>query len=833
MSRHRRRANDFIDSLDSIRHSEIDSDSLCSISQDNSNEVETNNSLKHSFTENLSIFKSAPDLNKRIDFFQVEQLCNEMNDNKENDSPQCSMKNNNICNKLSNTIKKQSIDSNIKLKESNTINENSKRDTNYNINNNNKTNVKYQDKYVNNGTFEAILCSLDDQVNQIKDKKQIWKRLSNKFMHSPENFTEKLLTIIEESVINNDNDVNETSAIDLSRLTTEFRKMCKFIENESQPEWPESPVCTLSCLEQISINSTHNTPLHMKQNKNEKLCSPINRSSVTPISGIDIIKKRFFAKISKNNISGSIENLSSTSFEHLEAQCNQLFPKEKEHSKTLCKSLSMSSLLSMSEIYNKCEQQMASLNVSMGDITSEENILLNTPKSSNKYLCQSPSSIFTKKLEFNCSTLKELHNKSKDDQCNDISYSKKKSKKISEKPDFNKTISDKFKNSFEILDPDELEKTLLQDIAEKRKRCLNTARIISEINADPEAIEAQKTLRISPDNELNSLNDETKFLQTLVSCKDYQTYLEKHKPLLKILQNSNSNANENSFRKTKKSDIKFEENTVLQKKILGVLSPNIKSCNPDRSSQSKKQREKNKEKIENKKPKLFVTPGETPPNKNNRKKKVYFPNMQSPVKHIVKSPHAEGLYRLNYNTIISPVGMYIRGTDTQLIKNIHAKTDHLLLTPVKKNVEVLNKNKIESKQNISSKGIHKTERITPLKINLSPKVNTNKQETTKTLENFSTPENQFVLPRVSYKLPLQIKTITGNKSCKQGTRVKKLLESAQSKIVIRHQGRINSAQKEKNTTDIGMYEINYEPEDESIHIEQTANKTNFINKWKN
>ncbi|XP_012339867.1 rhoGEF domain-containing protein gxcJ-like isoform X2 [Apis florea] len=826
MSRHRRRANDFIDSLDSFRHSEIDTDSLCSISQDNSNEIESkyinindsiisddnnkysfilaNNSLKHSFTENLSIFKSAPDLNKRIDFFQVEQLCTEINDNKENHSPQCSMKNNNICNKLSNTIKKQNIDSNIKL-ESNIINENSKRDTNHNINNN-KTNVslfsEYQDKHINNGTFEAILCSLDDQVNQIRDKKQIWKRLSNKFMHSPENFTEKLLTIIEESVINNDNDVNETSAIDLSRLTTEFRKMCKFIENESQPEWPESPVCTLSSLEQISINSTHNTPLHMKQNKNEKLCSPLNKSTtVTPISGVDIIKKRFFAKISKNNTSGSIENLSSTSFEHLEAQCNQLFPKEKEHSKTLCKSLSMSSLLSMSEIYNKCEQQMASLNVSMADITSEENILLNTPKSSNKYLCQSPSSIFKKKLEFNCSTLKELHNKSKDDQCNDISYSKKKSKKISEKPDFSKTISDKFKTSFEILDPDELEKTLLQDIAEKRKRCLNTARIISEINADPETIEAQKTLRISPDNESNSLNDETKFLQTLVSCKDYQAYLEKHKPLLKILQNSNSNASENSFRKTKKPDIKFEENSVLQKKILGLLSPNVKSCNLHRSSQSKKQKEKIEEKIENKKPKLFVTPGETPPNKSNKKKKVYFPNMQSPVKHIVKSPHAEGLYRLNYNTIISPVGMYIRGTDTQLIKNVHAKTDHLLLTPVKKKVEVsLSRN---SKQNISSKGIHKTEGIAPLKINLSPKVNTNKQE------------------------------ITGNKSCKQGTRVKKLLETAQNKIVIRHQSRINSAQKEKGATDIGMYEINYEPEDESIHIEQTANKTNFINKWKN
>lgn len=44
------------------------------------------------------------------------------------------------------------------------------------------------------------------------------------------------------------------------------------------------------------------------------------------------------------------------------------------------------------------------------------------------------------------------------------------------------------------------------------------------------------------------------------------------------------------------------------------------------------------------------------------------------VKQILKSPHAEGLYRLNYNTIMSPVDMFIRATDMQLIKNIHAKT---------------------------------------------------------------------------------------------------------------------------------------------------------------
>lgn len=52
------------------------------------------------------------------------------------------------------------------------------------------------------------------------------------------------------------------------------------------------------------------------------------------------------------------------------------------------------------------------------------------------------------------------------------------------------------------------------------------------------------------------------------------------------------------------------------------------------------------------------------------------------VRQILKSPHAEGLYRLNYNTIMSPVDMFIRATDMQLIKNIHAKTDHLWFTMV-------------------------------------------------------------------------------------------------------------------------------------------------------
>ncbi|XP_017757047.1 PREDICTED: uncharacterized protein LOC108548545 [Eufriesea mexicana] len=840
MSRRRRRANDFTDSLNSYRSNDIDTDSLCSISEYSSDEVKSTISEVH----------PVPDLNKRIDLFQVEQSAIKVND-KESNNPQSSV-NENMTTKLSCTIKEQTEESHTKLK-SITMGENSKRDSNYNINNTelNASSILEQKKHANNETkkFETILCSLDNQLNRMKEvsqTQQVLKRLSDKFVHSPRNFTERLLTIIEESVINNDDDRNETSAIDLSRLTTEFRKMCKFIEDESAPEWPPSPMSTPPCPQRVSISPACSKSDHIKNFKNDKLCSPINASvSITPISGKDIIRKRFFAKISKNNYNGNIDSVinesGSTSFEHLEAQCNRLFPEEKEYSKPLLKSSSMPSLLSMSQIHDICEQQMASLNVS-NDENHKENTILSMPNLLDKCIYQSP---IISKPEHSFSKLNELHNKSKDNQkiTNNLSYSKKKSRKMNEK--FDNITPDKLTNSYEMLDPDDLQKTLFEDIAKKRKRCLDTAKLITEINADPEVI---KTLRMSPlfttDDESNSLEDETKFLQTLVSCKDYQSYLEKQKPLFKLLQNSNSCATETNIKKTEKSDEKCERNTVSKKETWNIkkspyrrkctlLSPNVKSCNLYTSPLSKKQGNEKEGQKENVKPKLFVTPGKSPSNTDHKKKKVYFPNMHSPVKHtkvrhILKSPHAEGLYRLNYNTVISPVGMYIRGTDMQLIKNVRAKTDNLLLTPVKRNVKIsLNKNLKE--ENTPPKCINKSQEKTPLKINLSPKVNVYKQEAYKNLlENDNMPKNNFILPKVSYKLPLQIKTIKENESPKQGPRMKKLLEVAQSKIVIRHQGRKNSAQKVKNLANNEVYEINYEPEDESIHIEQAANKTNFI-----
>ena len=733
------------DSLNEIKNKSISDDITCN----NRDSILAGSSSKYSCVQNSSILRTsssnshvAPDLNKRIDLFQVEQLCakvddTKVDDTKENSNPQDSL--NNTSNKLSSSIQKQVADSHTK----------SQSNTNFNVNNNilnarsildntpskklpqiisssNYTNIDKEtlyrnckDKHVDTETnkFETILYSLDNYFNQVQEvsqTKQILKRLSDKFVQSPENFTEKLLTIIEESVIHDDDNTNNISALDLSRLTTEFKKMCKFIEDETAPEWAPSPP-PMSPYSQISTNPACNKSIHIK---NEILCSPINTSvHTTPISGADVIKRRFLAKISKCNSNKSINNVanvSNASFEHWEDQCNKLFPKEQEYSTPLHKSSSMSSLLSMSQIHNICEQQMASLNMS--------------------------NELPRNKSESDFSQLKELHNKSKDNLFNDISYSKKKNKRINQKSDSDKVTPDKFTNNCGMLDPDELEKTLMQDIAEKRRRCFNTARIITEINADPEITEIQKTI-FANDNETNLLNDETKFLQTLVSCKSYQTYLEKHKPLLKILQNSP--LTESNLKTPENSNLRHEETIIFKKGSVDIKktsnrrkyfrSPNVSS------PLTKKQGVENEEKKENTRSKLFTTPGKNPPNKNCKQKKTYFPGMNSPVKdtkvrHILKSPHAEGLYRLNYNTIMSPVGMYIRGTDMQLIKNVRAKTDHLLLTPVKQDVKALaNRN---SRQDITSKNINKIQGTTSLKINLSPKINTNKEQVNMNVSKF-------------------------------------------------------------------------------------------------
>lgn len=85
-----------------------------------------------------------------------------------------------------------------------------------------------------------------------------------------------------------------------------------------------------------------------------------------------------------------------------------------------------------------------------------------------------------------------------------------------------------------------------------------------------------------------------------------------------------------------------------------------------------------------KKRKFFYTPGKTPvKSATSKPKKRYFETPRQTAgqsKPIVNSP-SPGSYRLNYNTVPSPVGMYIRGTNPNLITNVRGKTNERMLTP--------------------------------------------------------------------------------------------------------------------------------------------------------
>ncbi|XP_076675978.1 uncharacterized protein LOC143373062 isoform X2 [Andrena cerasifolii] len=910
MERGRRHACDFTDSLNKYTDSfDVHSDMYSSISRDS---LETRSS-KHSVilagcskadsisNTPISFIGStvpAPDLNKCIDLFQSGSL---KDDNKENENLQFRTNDKQplnaisrkLINEVTSTTSKENKSHSCEKPKHDTMNKTPKRDTNHNINKNkfnaiavSEVNVlkpvavsqptslsksttketpisstdgghaQFEDEL---NKFESVLCFLDNQLNQIKEvsqPQQLLKRLSEKYSYAPHSFTERLLTIIEESVINNSDDTRGISAINLSRLTTEFRKLCKFIEDESIPEWPPSPLSPPSCTEQVLGTPTCNKSVHANDCKN---ASPINATSLTttPLSGIDVIKRRFFQKISKNNFNGSIDNVinlstnisSTESFERLEAQCKRLFPEETECPYPLRKSTSVPSLLSMTHIQRTCEKQLASLNISNGiDRNPKEKSLSSTPNLLDTRLYRSPS---INKLRSSCAKIQpESFSCRKYLSHEKVSYSKTKSKKIDRKSDSNELNSNKAAYDYMALDPDVLEKTLLQDIAEKRKRCLDTARLITEINADPEITGVEKSLELSfmssTNNESNSLSyDEAQFLKTLTSCKEYQMFLERRKPVFNLLQTSNSCFTpEITRRNNDRTDLQYEGTKGPVKEFLNVkqpssvksniLTPNVKPRNICKSPLSKREV----------KPKLFVTPGKTPPHPNQRTRKVYFPTMYSPGQkstlgdNIVKSPHAKGLYRLNYNTIISPVGMYIRGTDMKLIKNVRAKKGGLLMSPGVGNVKTVPS--IIVTEATPLKPITRTQQKTPYRINLSPKLRTNpacgqEEITAKTPENDTTPKTHFVLPKVSYKLPLQVRTIKKDKSPKAGTRVKKLLESAQSKVVIRHQERTNSIKKKGSgpAEYNQIYEINYEPEDESIHIEQAASKTNFIRRQKN
>lgn len=517
---------------------------------------------------------------------------------------------------------------------------------------------------LNSADLKTVLQSLEEKTSKDETTQQRLKRLSITFYNSPRTFTERLLTIIEESVINSSDTFEEFPEISLCRLTDELRKMCKFIDNETAPEWPTSPnvLVTSTCAKEenrkpkfdpsrkstfldgssspskdshlLAATPTVGARLNFKSPK-KALCTPKNMSGVFPMN---------------SPMCDNSAHDSTKTFEMFEKYCENLYS---DKYKISAKQENRASLLrNKNRMLRAYDDQMASL---------EDSPVHEKPKNPAtpiRDLTNRPGALLKAQNMQRSSVYKK---------CN-------KDTKFTPRTPERSTERVKSHENFKL---DELENTLMYEIAKKRQRCLDTAKM-AEIDATPESAEAQS---MSVSGTSSSSNDNTQLMEMLISCKRYQDYLQERKPLLTLLKRA-------ELRESSSSRGKKDVRTPDTKTGVATLSVPKLSATKKRSTSPSPRRRSTSNKVVVTKPRLFVTPGKTPTNRTACKgKRTYFPNLvdtPGKLKELNGSPHARSIYRqmgLNYDSIVSPVGMYIRGTDPHLTKNLRPKTDEMLLTP--------------------------------------------------------------------------------------------------------------------------------------------------------
>lgn len=518
---------------------------------------------------------------------------------------------------------------------------------------------------LNPAELRIFLHSLVDR-NPLKEAatQRIIRRLSANYYDSPKGFTEGLLTIIEESVINDSLQYPEVS---LRRFNEELRKMCKFIEDETVPEWPQSPgMSTTICAKRKSQEPKNLSWKFLASGTpNKGLC-------LTPVSPRRNIKspKKICRRMSKNT-SYIMKNLhdSTNTFENLEAYCEKLYPDEyktpsSKEKDQLQGRLPESPLRNMDNIRHMCESQMASLE----DSFNEKIKKAGTSDSANN---NTPEMQNLQQRIMSC----EKHNKTD-------------SKKVSD------TFKQRTKRSkrHKTNDLNDFEKTLMYEIAKKRQRCLDTAKVMMEIDANLESTE--ETYPNIVITESSPTTNDDKFIKILKCVKNYQDYLEEHKSLLNLLHETRLNS------PVLNSSTSHDKKNVREKICTSSISLGHKSLQTPKFSPRKKSTSPSstKRRSTNKivsKPRLFVTPGRTPI-KSCRPKRTYFPNLLPGLKQDEPNSFVKKIYRQigNYDHVVSPVGLYIKGTDSHLKKNLRPKTDE---TSQKKQTTQLPTSKIKSR----------------------------------------------------------------------------------------------------------------------------------------
>ncbi|KAI4484722.1 hypothetical protein M0804_007288 [Polistes exclamans] len=523
----------------------------------------------------------------------------------------------------------------------------------------------------NNMKFGNILYALDSKLNPTEaelTKQEIYRRLSDKYIASPQKFTEKLITIIEESIINNTINASNNSLINFDKISKELNKMCN-IENESMPEKLLSTTINVSPSREVStnvssFNSTTNnedlinldspeteTPELINSRKKVYRKTPISifktqknkLRDVSPEPSLLNPRKKVYRKTpisifktqenKLHDVSSEPPSSADSSFEYLEAQCKRLFPNERKNLLSIAP-VKDNNLLNMDRVFSICEKQMASLD-STDDLKIKKkkrsSILKSEPKSEDSdssYIYSIPGNSI----------------------CNDKDRSEKVTK-VTNKKRKNDSDSEYLNNT------DDFSKTLLSEIVKKRRRCFDTAKKMMEINSACNIIEEQKKTKSKSKSILNvnsnkPSDNSSQFMKMLMSCEDYHNYLDNQ---LTVLDASSLNSTFNSTLTIpdEKKDINI--NVIPSKKNVSSLSsPMSYNENYEKVLARWNICENSKKKLEtvenniNNESKFFTTSGKLFTN-GRRKRKMYFSDL-STLKKQSSSPKTVINHNSNDNT---------------------------------------------------------------------------------------------------------------------------------------------------------------------------------------
>ncbi|XP_046603108.1 uncharacterized protein LOC124296797 isoform X1 [Neodiprion virginianus] len=253
------------------------------------------------------------------------------------------------------------------------------------------------------------------------------------------------------------------------------------------------------------------------------------------------------------------------------------------------------------------------------------------------------------------------------------------------------------------------------------------------------------------------------------------------------------------------------------------------------------------------KTRYFVTP--TNSNQPARAKITYnkkFFDFRTPAKYKVpsKSPSSPGIMRVNYDSVESPVAMYIKGTEPNLIKNVKSKTNERMLTP--RSITPKSRSKVSSPILARSPRLSPTRETARLKFELSPaKRKKGKQEFSDIFNTAlceSDPSSiigtecisKSPFPNIFYKPASCVKMV--EETLPKKRRPKVLASGVVAKLIYRHEGRLESTKQAPKQAQIAdsrraahfdtTKSSSQDSGDISVLHQRHATKTNYLIKKK-